>query len=465
MASRRDLIQGFQFAARRVVSAMVMRQTDPTEWPNRRLGGAGFGAIMLTLIALAAVGVFGFIVPGGKTSWKDGQSVIVVKETGAPFVYIDGKLHPVLNFTSAALLVGHSAVTLTSSASLMDVPRGVVLGIPDAPTTVPKDADIVTPPWSLCTQQVPDATGKLVSRTRLVVTKVPKQGSLPGDAALLVTDTADNNGFVIWHDHRYFLADPEADRQALQLDNDVNVPVGDAWLKTLPTGQPIGPSRQPDAGQPSTAVPGAKVGDLFAVTQGQGTLYYLAEADQLLPISALQAAVQQARHGQARSLSATAATAARKAPIPPTTLESAPATVPQFVRPVQSNTVICASYQNNTFTPQVLVDSAIPENGGVSTSGYSSAGVSLADRIWLPPGHAAVVESLGSPSVTDGPLYLVTDVGRRYAIPDLDVLRSLGLTTTHLSKMPASLLQSIPEGPVLDPVAARRALQDEYATN
>ena len=97
MASRRDLIQSFQFAARRVVSAVVMRQTDPVEWPNRRLGGAGFGALMVTVIALAAVGIYGMIVPGGKTSWKDGRSIIVVKETGAPYVYLEGKLHPVSN--------------------------------------------------------------------------------------------------------------------------------------------------------------------------------------------------------------------------------------------------------------------------------------------------------------------------------------------------------------------------------
>src|SRR5437764_7145093 len=119
MASRRDLIQSFQFAARRVVSAVVMRQTDPAEWPYRRLGGAGFGAVMVTVIALAAVGIYGLISPGGKTSWKDGNTVIVVKETGASYVYIDGELHSVLSFTSAALLANTTDITSTSSGSLV----------------------------------------------------------------------------------------------------------------------------------------------------------------------------------------------------------------------------------------------------------------------------------------------------------------------------------------------------------
>src|SRR2546421_11981585 len=123
-----------------------------------------------------------------------------------------------------------------------------MLAIREAPTRVPHAPNTAGRPWSLCTQQVPDATGKLVSRPRLVVTKVPDQGSRPGDAAVLVYDTADKNNFIVWHDHRYFLSDPDAAQIALQLNNDVAVPVGDAWLKTLPSGQEIKPQILPNAG-------------------------------------------------------------------------------------------------------------------------------------------------------------------------------------------------------------------------
>src|SRR5262249_18924533 len=265
MASRRDLVESFQFAARRVVSAGVMRQTDPTEWPYRRLGGARVGAVMVTVIALAAVGIYGLISPGGKTSWRDGRTVIVVKETGAPYVYLDGKLHAVLNFSSAALLAGTTAVTSTAAASLMGVPRGVELGIPDAPTTLPRDSDLVLPPWSLCTQQVPDTAGNLVSRTRMVVGRGPRQGTATGEQALLVTDTADNQLYLVWHDLRFPLTDAAVDRVAMGLDNQVTVPVGDAWLKALPAGQPIGPLTVAGSGQPSNAVPGVTTGQVLEV--------------------------------------------------------------------------------------------------------------------------------------------------------------------------------------------------------
>src|SRR5581483_7446609 len=137
--------------------------------------------------------------------------------------------------------------------------------IPDAPSTLPKVRDLVSPPWSLCTQQVPDKAGNLVSRTRLVVSRAPRQGVATGDKALLVTDTADNQLYLIWRDLRFTLTDANADRVALGLDNQADVPVGDAWLKALPSGQSIGPTRVPDSGTKSKAVSGTTAGQVLQI--------------------------------------------------------------------------------------------------------------------------------------------------------------------------------------------------------
>jgi hypothetical protein len=163
-------------------------------------------------------------------------------------------------------------------------------------------------------------------------------------------------------------------------------------------------------------------------------------------------------------LDPSAATLAPKAAAEPTSVVQPPTSVPDFVRPRDSNTVVCAAYRDGSFAPEVLVDSAIPEGGGLPTSGVTPAGVSLADRVWLQPGKAALVMSLPSPDASDGPLYLVTDVGRRFAVKS-EVLRSLGLSGPHLSKLPANLLVRIPEGNPLDPEAARAALRLENSEN
>jgi hypothetical protein len=130
-----------------------------------------------------------------------------------------------------------------------------------------------------------------------------------------------------------------------------------------------------------------------------------------------------------------------------------------------SDTVVCAGYTDASFAPQVLVDSAIPVGGGVPTSGVGADGTTkLADRVWVPPGRAALVESLLSPDEKEGALYLVTDTGRRYAIPSTDVLRFFSLANSkHISKLPSGLVVRIPEGPALNPDDARAALQQEKA--
>ena len=58
--------------------------------------------------------------------------------------------------------------------------------------------------------------------------------------------------------------------------------------------------------------------------------------------------------------------------------------------------------------------------------------------------------------------YLVTDEGRRYAIPSAEVLTKLGYTPGNATPVPANVLQLIPEGPVLDPTrAAKPAREDQ----
>lgn len=462
MASRRDLIQGYQFAARRVVSAVVMRQTDPTEWPFRRLGGAGFGSIMVAVIALAAVGIYGMVSPGGNTTWTDGKSVIVEKETGASYAYVKGKLHPALNFTSAALVVGANTVTSVSHASLVGKRRGVEVGIVGAPGSLPPTDKITMPPWTFCTEQAADKTGRMVSRSALVVGRSPGQGDRPNQKALLVTDTKDGTEYMIWHDQRYLITDTNAVGVALRLDNEANVPVADAWVKALPEGKDLGPV--PTSGTTGKAgVANLKVGQVVQV-QGtdKGSQYYLVDATQLIPLTELQAQIQQAKTGQMTQMTVGDAASAPKGSAPGSGKEDPPATRPDFVRPTNSNTTLCAGYQNSSFSPQVLYNSSTPEGGGLPTEQNTSAATPLADRVWVPPGGGALVESLPSPSAKDGPLYLVTDAGIRYAIPSPDVVRYLGYKEgDHFSKLPSSVLVRIPEGPALDPDAARAALANE----
>src|SRR3954451_5937863 len=140
MASRRDQLHSYQFLTQRVISAFVMRETDPAQSPLRRGIGAAFAGVMIAVIVGAVYGVIGILTGTGTDAWREEGSVVVEKETGAAYVFSQGKLHPTLNYTSALLAAGRPTppVFRVAAGSLGDVARGVTVGIPGAPASLPK---------------------------------------------------------------------------------------------------------------------------------------------------------------------------------------------------------------------------------------------------------------------------------------------------------------------------------------
>ena len=77
-------------------------------------------SVLLAALAVAAVAVYGSLRPSGGTDWRVAGTIIVERESGARFVYLEGKLHPVLNYASALLIVGG---TVTAGAGLWRLAR------------------------------------------------------------------------------------------------------------------------------------------------------------------------------------------------------------------------------------------------------------------------------------------------------------------------------------------------------
>src|SRR4051812_2159878 len=124
--SRSDQLHSYQFAVRRVVSAVAAHESNPARPPGRRAGVTLLAGVLVAALGLAGFAVWGLLQPGGSTRWRSGNAVIVEKESGAKFVYVDGVLHPVANYASALLIVGAARPSTISVArrSLAGVPRG-----------------------------------------------------------------------------------------------------------------------------------------------------------------------------------------------------------------------------------------------------------------------------------------------------------------------------------------------------
>ncbi len=151
MPSRQDQLHSYQFAVARTVAALVTRDSDPALSPTRRLAGAALASILVAAVGLGATALYGLFTGGGGT-WRDAGVVIVERESGARFVYRDQRLHPVLNYASALLIIGaqRPKTVLVSRRSIDGVPRGLPLGIRDAPDSLPPAGRLATAGWTVC---------------------------------------------------------------------------------------------------------------------------------------------------------------------------------------------------------------------------------------------------------------------------------------------------------------------------
>ncbi|MDI5942741.1 type VII secretion protein EccB, partial [Micromonospora sp. DH15] len=191
MPSRQDQLHSYQFTVQRAVAALVMRETDPARSPFRRLAGAGLASVLVAAIALGGFALYGLFAGGG-TKWRDTGAVIVEKESGARFVYREQKLHPVLNYASALLIIGaeRAKTVLVSRRSIEGVPRGLPLGIPDAPDSLPDRARLSTAGWTVCSaagaERAAAGAEPAAPRSVVLIGTAATGGRALGDDAILL---------------------------------------------------------------------------------------------------------------------------------------------------------------------------------------------------------------------------------------------------------------------------------------
>lgn len=511
MPTKRDQLQSYQFMVQRVVSALILRETDPLNPPFRRLVGSAFASIMIAALVLGVAGVIGLIFPGGSSAWKNGQSVIVVKETGAVFVYRAGVLYPVANITSAKLMTGAQtaaagsgnplgdAVSVpgqtvnVSENSLTDVPRGQMLGIPGAPDALPGKGNMSTQPWGLCSRLDVDSTGSAAPKSVLEIANATPSGNPLQDYALLVRESESGQLALVWHNYRYAITDQQAVLTGLGYQQTEPMAVSSAWLNALPAGAPLDPPKITGLGGPSTALPGARVGQVFQVqTQGADD-YYVAMPDELQAITDVQASLllasastRTAYAGEsvvAKGVSLSDAAAAKKGSPPVTGRGLPPASRPQLVS-TSPTTAACASFAGGATAPEIRVGAlSSVEAGSIPTSGRGAQGAAIADEIRVRPGWGALVESVATPGSPAGALSIVTDEGIRYPLAEessgggslsgatqqpgappvrnFAVMNALGYSTSKPVKLPASLVSRLPVGPTLSIAAASKPAEKD----
>ncbi|MFC6018659.1 type VII secretion protein EccB [Plantactinospora solaniradicis] len=456
MPSRQDQLHSYQFMVQRVVGALVMRETDPAQSPFRRAAGATLASVLIALIAVGGSVVVGVFLGGGATKWKNQSAVIVEKESGAQYVYYENKLHPVLNYASALLIIGSSGpkTVSVSRKSLEGEPRGVLLGIRDLPESLPPTNRLIGNEWTVCSAERSDASPR---STLLIGTSAPGGRSL-GDEGVLAQHP---NGelYLLWHNRRYKIRDVSLVLDALTWGGERKVAVAPALLNALPAGADLKKIDISDAGQPSDEVPGAQIGQVFEVNrQGGGGQFVVAKRDGLYNITELQANLlltdlklqddainmSQGDFGSAR----------KRGDLLPTDDAAAPRSTPKMA--ATEGGVVCGDVPDDRGVQNIRVGADLSKVADPPpTTAQSPQGGALADQVVLEAGRGVVVEAAAAPGATGGAISVVTDQGRRHPVTSAEVLGNLGYASAKRVRMPANLVSLIPQGPALDPEKAR----------
>ncbi|GGK20971.1 hypothetical protein GCM10010124_11840 [Pilimelia terevasa] len=446
MATRQDQLHSYQFAVQRVVSALVTREPDPVHAPFRRAAGATLAGVLVAAIGVGAAAAWGALAGGGREGWRRPDAVLVVRETGARYVYREGRLHPVANLASALLLGGGSAPRRVGRAALAGAPRGLPVGIRGAPDAVPARRDLAAGPWSVCSAE--RAAGPVAT---LHVGRTPGGGAPLGDGGLLVG--AAGAEYLVWHQRRYQLRRPVAVRRALGWSRHPATPVAAALVNSLPPGADLDAAPPPGRGRAVRELPGARVGDVYVVRgqAGAADQYAVAVAGGLAPLSPLEAVLLLAADprgdGTARPLGVAAF-----ARVPQRPVRTAPAAAPPPTAPplVAEPGGLCAVVGDDGVAEVRLRVPAGDPAAAVPTGRPAPGGV---DLVAVPPGGGALVQATDA-GVPVGAVSLVTDVGRRYALGGDEAVRALGYAGVVPRRLPAAVLGLLPAGPGLDPAAA-----------
>lgn len=443
MQSRRDQVQAQAYVRSRMINALVVADPDVADSPHRPLGTGTFGGLLVAALVTVGCTIYGFVRPGGATTWQTPGSLIVEKETGSRYVFTGDRLRPVLNYASARLLLGADAsVVSVSQSSLGSVPHGQPVGIPGAPDALPAPGGAAGQVWTVCASVAVDRGGDTVTATTLAVTAATGSAAAlgPGEGVLV---TSGDRDYLLWNGKRSRLAE-EWMAKVIGAGAPA-VPVSAAFLRAVPAGPDV---TVPDPGAPGEvpAVGGRprETGDLFTVrAEGVADRYYQLRAGGLValtPFAYALAAAASSSPGEALGLDALASV-----PVAPAAATGLPVAMPRIAAALPTGRAWCV--RRGPAGVAIVADrpgtarDAVTDGLGVTRTDRTADAVSVA-------AGGGGLFAAGRPGQAVGSSrYLVTDAGVKYPVPSADAAQRLGYDTPAAA--PPELLDLLPTGPQL----------------
>lgn len=421
--------------------------------------------------------VVGFFRPAGLID--DSTTIVAVRKTGALYVQVDGRLHPVLNLVSAQLIAGKPDMPKWVNQSEVDrKPRGPELGIEGAPVDLPRISSPEVSRWTVCDTGATTMGGAPVV-TGINGTLTFGQGAdvLGDDAAVLMS--FDGITYLV-HDGVRMPVDlgDRAVTTSLGIAPGAGVqPMSRALFDAIPARGAIVVPTVPNAGavSPFNWGRGVVVGSVVSSQDVAGgpDQFYVVLGDGVQPVSPVVAALLRQRESF---------DTAKPVAVPPDRLAEAAVrhvldvdfypTNPVQLVDSDASPVVCSAWEFKLGERQaqirVVSGRGLPirndqHKSVVHFHGGGSDGVQ-ADQVLLSDDAATFITATGL--AVDSPrrqtIWLISDSGKRFGVPfDEDSLRALGLArvgqrgiSDAVRTAPWAMVQVWPAGPELSRAAA-----------
>jgi type VII secretion protein EccB len=468
MQSRRDQVQAHLFVMGRITSGMLRADPDAPESPQGRTNRGTAAGIVVAVLLCAAAFVWGLISPGRSNTWRDSQSLIVDQDTGASYLYVDGRLRPVRNYASARLVGGPKLKTRkVRTKSLDGAPHGQPVGITGAPDALPSAAELSRDPWAVCAGTGDTGSAAPVTTLAVGVSGIGDSPLTAGDGMLVIAP--DSAVYLVWQGSRLRIDQKGGAMSALGYAGRLPAPVSAAFLDALPAGPDLAAPAVPGMGAAGPVLDGhaTRVGQVFRVgVIGSDPRYYQLRQNGLVEVSATVADMLLG-DAQVRHL-AYGGQRANAASLPPDMLNehlapadqtassagAMPETPPRLVERGTGQDA-CVRVAPSDAGPRVSVVLANRATLGLVAEAQAATACVPVERITTPPGGGTLVRALAADGGTGGAtIYLVTDTGTKYRVPTSDDLAALGYSTGEAVALPSPLLAMVPTGPELSSAAA-----------
>ncbi|MBC7630875.1 type VII secretion protein EccB [Aeromicrobium sp.] len=442
MASKRDLAEAHTFNRRRLVTAFVSgspggREVEPSGYGRTLIGG-----LALAILLVAGAAIIGVLKPTVGKDWlKD--TLVISKEKGSRSVATKGQIFPVLNTTSARLLLagdsGKLKIEYAPEKEIAKQKQGPTIGIPGAPDNVPSTDLLVQTGWTSC------ISSDLGMTTRLDDDAGAEP--VPGQAVAVRAENATTT-YVISGNRRYAVpAGTVGDNILGSLGLDQLVTVRGAWLDLIPEGPGLKPFSVPGANTPKpTDVPQLnRVGMPVRVDGGDGYVLTRAGLLRLTPVaydvytsSPDTMDVVEIKGGDVAGIGSAPIDSTRPFPgdWPRDDITSFDGAQPCLL--------LTGSSADGPLRTAVL---ATPTNREAQASGERRV-------VQVQPGHGALVRATdaGSPSTNDT-LFLISAGGVRFAVGAKDdtgtAKKALGYASIKNAAVPTPWTNLMRSGPLL----------------